>query len=577
MWKSLASVVVFAWSIVATSAAENHSNKIDVIIANSLKRQRQEMPKPISDETFIRRAYIDIAGRIPTYDEGQSFTNRKELINKLLDSRGYTENMFNFWADLLRLKKRLSNNVNGANYIFWVKDQIADNVSYDVMVKRLLTSSGSIWENPQVGYFLRDEGMLLDNVSNTFQAFAGMDISCAQCHDHPFDDWTQFDYYNLTAFFGQIDTRNRNNNNGELKRIRDEATKMDKGEGRGTINKVNQFIRYGYQYNVEDNDKKFLKLPHDYQYRDGKPNEKVRAMTVMGKHVREHKNRDGLRNDFAEWLTADTHPFFAANIVNRLWDRAFGFPLIDGLNDITTSDKLRKSKNDELLRYLTTVIKKVNYDTKQFNRILFNTRFYQSQADAEGKFRGPALRRMTAAQFWDSLVTLQVGDPDQWQPPRYEEEYLKVFSDISQINAPDAVKKLNEYNSLNKKYYSNAPKLGSLLAVRSSHIFDNSKNTNFLIEFGRSDRELIQKGDQDGNITQILVLMNSPLASTLGSKISFAMKKAQSAPKEKSLEILFYSFLGRMPSAEEKKALGEADLYDVVWVLLNSHEMKLIT
>ena len=156
MWKSLASVVVLAWSIVATPATENHSNKIDVIIANSLKRQRQEMPKPISDETFIRRAYIDIAGRIPTYDEGQSFTNRKELINKLLDSRGYTENMFNFWADLLRLKKRLSNNVNGANYIFWVKDQIADNVSYDVMVKRLLTSSGSIWENPEVGYFLRD-------------------------------------------------------------------------------------------------------------------------------------------------------------------------------------------------------------------------------------------------------------------------------------------------------------------------------------------------------------------------------------------------------------------------------------
>ena len=100
-------------------AVENYSNKVDVIIANQLKRQRQEMPKPISDEKFIRRAYIDIVGRIPTYDEGQSFTSRKELIDKLLDSKGYTENMFNFWADLLRIKKRLSNNVNGVNYIFW--------------------------------------------------------------------------------------------------------------------------------------------------------------------------------------------------------------------------------------------------------------------------------------------------------------------------------------------------------------------------------------------------------------------------------------------------------------------------
>ena len=577
MCKLLAGLSLLFITAFSGVAAENYSNKIDVIIANNLKRQRQEMPKPISDEKFIRRVYIDIAGRIPTYDEGQSFTSRKELINKLLDSQGYTENMFNFWADLLRIKKRLSNNVNGANYIFWIKDQIATNASYDVMVRKLLTGSGSIWENPEVGYFLRDEGMLLDNVSNTFQAFAGMDISCAQCHDHPFDDWSQLEYYNLTAFFGQIDTRDRNGKNPEFKRIKDEATKMDEGKGKGTINKVNQFIRYGYQYNVADNDKKFLKLPHDYQYRDGKPNEKVRAKTVLGKHVREHKNRTRLRNDFALWLTADTHPFFAANIVNRLWDRAFGFPLIDGLNDITTSDKLRKSKNDELLRYLTTVIKSVGYNTKEFNKILFNTRFYQSQADAEGKFRGPALRRMTAAQFWDSLVTLQVGNPDQWQPPRYEEDYLNVFSDISEINAADAVKKLNEYNSLNKKYYHNAPKLGSLLAIRSSHIFDNSKNTNFLIEFGRSDRELIQNGDEDGNITQILVLMNSPLASTLGSKMSFAMKKAQSAASEQSLEILFYSFLGRMPTADEKKALKDTDLYDVVWVLLNSHEMKLIT
>ena len=577
MKKLFTGLVLFFITTFGALGSENYSNKIDVIIANQLKRQRQEMPKPISDEKFIRRAYIDIVGRIPTYDEGQSFTSRKELIDKLLDSKGYTENMFNFWADLLRIKKRLSNNVNGVNYIFWIKDQISDNVSYDVMVKRLLTAKGRIWESPEVGYFLRDEGMLLDNVSNTFQAFAGMDISCAQCHDHPFDDWSQFDYYNLTAFFGPLDTRNRKGDNGHLKRIRDEATAMDKGDSRGTINKVNQFIRYGYQYGVNDNQKKILKLPHDYQYKDGEPNETVKARTVFGKHIREHRDRTKLREDFANWLTADEHPFFEANIVNRLWNRAFGFPLIDGLNTITQGEKLIKSKNDELLRYLITVIKKVNYDTKNFNRILLNTRFYQSEADAEGKFRGPALRRMTAPQFWDSLVTLHVGDPDEWQPKRYDEEYLKVFSDLAEMDAATVVKKHNEYNSLNRKYYDGAPKLGSLLAIRSSHVFENSKNANFLIEFGRSDRELIQNGDTDGNITQILVLMNSPLASTLGSKISFAMKKAQSAPKEKSLEILFYSFLGRMPTAAEKKALADAYLYDIVWVLLNSHEMKLIT
>ena len=109
MCKFLAGLSLLFITTFSGVAAENYSNKIDVIIANNLKRQRQEMPKPISDEKFIRRAYIDIAGRIPTYDEGQSFTSRKELINKLLDSQGYTENMFNFWADLLRIKKIIIN------------------------------------------------------------------------------------------------------------------------------------------------------------------------------------------------------------------------------------------------------------------------------------------------------------------------------------------------------------------------------------------------------------------------------------------------------------------------------------
>ena len=110
MKKLLTGLVLFFITTFGAIGSENYSNKIDVIIANQLKRQRQEMPKPISDEKFIRRAYIDILGRIPTYDEGQSLTSRKELIDNLLDSKGYTENMFNFWADLLRIKKRLSNN-----------------------------------------------------------------------------------------------------------------------------------------------------------------------------------------------------------------------------------------------------------------------------------------------------------------------------------------------------------------------------------------------------------------------------------------------------------------------------------
>ena len=121
-----------------------------------------------------------------------------------------------------------SNNVDGDTYISWVKDEIKNNTPYDQFISKILTAEGNIWSNPEVGYFLRDEGMLLDNVSNTFQAFAGMNINCAQCHDHPFDDWTQMDYYNMTAFFTQLNSRGDKDGRKQFQRLKKEAEELDK-------------------------------------------------------------------------------------------------------------------------------------------------------------------------------------------------------------------------------------------------------------------------------------------------------------------------------------------------------------
>ena len=179
---------LFCSNILANQTID-HSKEIDRIIANDLRNKRIELPVVVNPYIFVRRAYIDIAGRVPTYEEWKTFIrrpDRKKLIEDLQNSKGYTESMFNFYADLLRIKRRLSNNIDGDTYISWVRQEIENNTPYDEFIKKILTAKGNIWENPEVGYFLRDEGMLLDNVSNTFQAFAGMNISCAQCHDHPF-------------------------------------------------------------------------------------------------------------------------------------------------------------------------------------------------------------------------------------------------------------------------------------------------------------------------------------------------------------------------------------------------------
>ena len=558
----------------------NHSLKIDEIISKDLTNKKIAMPEKASNEVFVRRAYLDIVGRIPSFEERDAFLkdpNKEQLINKLVDSQGYVESTFNFYADLLRVKRKILNNVTGETYIAWIKDEIKKNTPYDQFVKSILTAEGTIFTNPAVGYFLRDEGMLLDNVSNTFQAFAGMNISCAQCHDHPFDDWTQMDYYEMTAFFTTVDTRAKKEDQKHYQELRNQCEEMDKsGKEKGSINRIGQFWQVGgYRNHVDTDLKKVLKLPHDYKYRDGEPGEVVIGKTAVGDRVKERRKREGLRQNFTDWIISDNHPTFAANIVNRLWYKAMGFKLIENLNDIAEFDELRDSRNDRLMEYLVKTMKDLKYDTKAFNKVLYNTNFYSAKTDGKDQFRGPKQRRMTSAQLWDSIVTLYTGDVDKWQPKDRREDYLAMFPDVKTLNAKQALKIYDDYQKFQGKYYEGAPRVDGLMMIRSSNIFDG-RGSNFMLEFGRSDRELINTGNEDANITQILTLMNGKVTRELMSDKGYIASKLTNFNRDRAVDYLFSSYIGRTPSEEEKVAFKDAEFSDIVWVLVNSHEFKLI-
>ena len=200
----------------STQQVAEEAATVDRILGNVHREHKLEIPDDLDDGQLLRRIYLSIAGRIPSYTETTSFLNddskdkKAKLIDYLLKSPAYDSQMFNWWADLLRLQTRMrGGNQIGAGEIYnhWVRERINENTPFDQVAYSLITAEGYPWEDGATGYYLRDAGMELDNMSNTTQLFLGTQMVCAQCHDHPFDKWTQQEYFKMAAFTYGITTR----------------------------------------------------------------------------------------------------------------------------------------------------------------------------------------------------------------------------------------------------------------------------------------------------------------------------------------------------------------------------------
>ena len=195
--------------LAASLPAGEEALRIDELLAQDWQKHGVQPNPPCSDETFVRRVHLDISGRIPTLGETRAFLasrapeKRSMLIDALLAGEGHVSHMFHFWADLLRVQSRANGGqgeMTSKPYLEHVKRRIRENMPYDAFVRELLTAQGKVWDNPAIGYYMRDLGMPLDNLSNTTRVFLGTRIECAQCHNHPFDKWTQMQFYQMAAF-----------------------------------------------------------------------------------------------------------------------------------------------------------------------------------------------------------------------------------------------------------------------------------------------------------------------------------------------------------------------------------------
>ncbi len=449
MKKLLAITTAAALSCTLVCAAENFDKavaikKIDKLVQAGLDKNRMTRGAAIDDTVFVRRAYLDIIGRIPTIEESENFLGstyerkREQLIADLLDSDGHVSHAYNFWADVLRINNALGGNSGQAEaaYQLWLKKAIEENRPYDQVVREMVASTGKIWENGAVGYYIRDRGMPLDNMSNTVRVFLGTRLECAQCHNHPFDKWTQMDYYKMAAFSYGMDARSYNSRNrvaysdhqrGERKKIQDDllikagyetkgfpsipdqrsldkftqsnkyekyltSLKMTDKEFRDLANKsieaMGDFSEKGkaaqyalgrvyqqLQYFSTEENAKTVKLPHDYQYSDAKPLSPVKADTMFGADIDLANVDDSAVQAYAKWMTSKDNPTFTKVIANRLWKKVFGHGVYEPVDELTDHTYVA---NPELLSYLEEIMRSLNYDMRAYMDVLYNTRTYQS-------------------------------------------------------------------------------------------------------------------------------------------------------------------------------------------------------
>jgi hypothetical protein len=315
-----------------TAGVKASAGLIDQMIAKNLAKHGLSPNPDATDEQFVRRVYLDITGTIPAAKETRAFLNsssptkRERLIDQLLNSPGYASHQFNYWADLLRVVDKSDNNTYTRPFGEWLKENLRNNTPYDELVHQMLSAEGRIADNPAVGYTLRDPGMPLDHLDNTVRIFLGTRIGCAQCHDHPFDRWTQSEFYQLAAFVGGEQTRvpNRLPNNmrasgnvpvafnqGELYKELDAGSQ----EGR-TARRILRMNRSA----VWENPNVKLKYPHDYAYKDAKPGEVVPPKVIFG-NVPTLTGSQSRRQAFADWITSPDNPRFTQTIANRMETR----------------------------------------------------------------------------------------------------------------------------------------------------------------------------------------------------------------------------------------------------------------
>ena len=507
------------------------NNFVDEHVLARLKKLRMNPSPTCSDTVFVRRAYLDLLGILPTADEARAFVadkaadKRAKLIDALLERDEYAECWSLKWADLLRVEERALDRKGVQVFARWLRDAAAEDRPLDEFAHTLLAARGSTYQNPPTNFYraMRDPITRAESVG---QVFLGVRLQCAKCHNHPFDRWTQDDYYRWASVFAGVDYKILENK-------------------RRDRNDKHEFI--GEQWVVDAAAIADLKNPST---------DERAAPRFLGAKVGPENGDDRLTS-MADWVSSRDNPYFAKVQANRIWFHLMGRGLVDPIDDFRATNP---PSHPGLLDALAHEFVAGGYRTKPIIRLVVNSQAYQASAipnatnaDDEASYSHTVLRPLSAEQLLDALHQVTgtqaafVGYP--------------VGLRAGELPGVSAVRSRDGGAGPEEKFLTQFGKPPRLLSCDCERTRESTLGRTFQLVSGATLNDLLRQ--RDNRIFELA-----------GSKRTDA----------EVIDELFWTALSRAPTSEEATKFADymkkADdrrraLEDIAWSLLNAKEFLL--
>ena len=355
-------------------------NAIDEHVGRNLKLLNLQSSGMADDAEFLRRVYLDVIGRLPSAAEAREFLTdssdgkRARLVDNLLELPEYADFWALKWADLLRVDRLALGHAEAFSYYTWVHDAVAANKPLDRLASELVLAEGPLSEQP-AGYFFKATKKPGEMAASLSQVFLGIRITCAECHQHPYDRWTQRDYHGMSAFFGQVKYK-----------------KIAAGE-------------------------ESLVTEGSPQLKHPRTKENINPY-ALGTAMPEKAPEGDRRAALASWMTAPENPWFARNMANRYWAHFLGRGLVEPVDDVRATNP---ASNPALLEELTKHLVDAKFDPKALIRFITASRTYQLSSKAnevnekdEQNFSRALFRRMPAEVLLDAVSDV-TGMPEKFE------------------------------------------------------------------------------------------------------------------------------------------------------------------